>query len=343
MSRLTFRGPALLIVAAAVAVAAPRAAMRVEVLTSVGALPPHLLSAFHTPVKFEQIASGQYFVFDLRNQAVFGVDRDATAAWKLVGVGQEIGRVIDPNAFDAEPNGTFLVADSPGNQTRLQIFGVGGNRIGGFTLPGRASGRLRIGSVTMTGLSLTYTGRSILINQPEAGSLITDYTVNGLAQRSIGRIRPTGHENDRLVHLALNRGIPLANPRGGYYFVFVAGTPLLQKYSAEGELVFERHIEGVETDRLLKTAPTTWVRRTKDSDEIPLVIPHVVAANVDSAGSVWIALASAHTYVYDADGEKTRVVQLKGAGLIAPTSLTFAPNGRLLVTPGCYEFDPRAR
>ena len=71
------------------------------------------------------------------------------------------------------------------------------------------------------------------------------------------------------------------------------------------------------------------------------MIPHVAAAAVDAAGSVWIALAAPFLYVYDADGEKTRVVQLRGAGTIAPNSLTFAPNGRLLVTPGAYEFEPQ--
>jgi hypothetical protein len=46
------------------------------------------------------------------------------------------------------------------------------------------------------------------------------------------------------------------------------------------------------------------------------------------------------TYVYDADGEKTRVVQFYGPGIIAPTSLSFARGGQLLATPGCYVFDP---
>jgi hypothetical protein len=34
-------------------------------------------------------------------------------------------------------------------------------------------------------------------------------------------------------------------------------------------------------------------------------------------------------------------VQFRGAGIIAASSLWFKPDGRLLVTPGCYEFDPR--
>jgi hypothetical protein len=44
--------------------------------------------------------------------------------------------------------------------------------------------------------------------------------------------------------------------------------------------------------------------------------------------------------VYDAHGDKARTVQFMGAGIITPTSLFFTRTGRLLVTPGCYEFDP---
>ena len=66
--------------------------------------------------------------------------------------------------------------------------------------------------------------------------------------------------------------------------------------------------------------------------------PNVRAASVDRNANLWIAMAVPYTYVYDEDGEKTRVVQFRAAGLIAPTSLFFAPSGHLLVAPGCYEF-----
>ena len=51
-----------------------------------------------------------------------------------------------------------------------------------------------------------------------------------------------------------------------------------------------------------------------------------------------IALTSAVTYVYDGAGEKVRTVQFKGASLLTPNSLFFTRDGRVLVTPGCYEF-----
>ena len=42
---------------------------------------------------------------------------------------------------------------------------------------------------------------------------------------------------------------------------------------------------------------------------------------------------------YDRDGEKLRTVQFKAVtGPLQPNSLFFTKDGRLLVTPGCYEF-----
>ena len=53
----------------------------------------------------------------------------------------------------------------------------------------------------------------------------------------------------------------------------------------------------------------------------------------------WIALSLPYVYVFDAAGDKRRVVQLEGAGTISPSSLAFSREGRLIVTPGGYEFD----
>jgi hypothetical protein len=42
--------------------------------------------------------------------------------------------------------------------------------------------------------------------------------------------------------------------------------------------------------------------------------------------------------VYDATGDKVRTVQFRGASELTPNSLFFTKDGRVLVTPGCYEF-----
>ncbi len=322
------------------ALAGVTAASRVEVLRSTRALPAHLAGRFVEPLAFQQAADGTFFVFDRRGHAVYRIDADRQTARKIVEIGVEAGRILEPGAFDLEPGGSFVVADGPQGRERVQIFRPDGVKIGGFTLPGRNAARITIGTLVLNGVgSLDYTGRSILINQPETGALITEYTLSGRAWRTIGRLRNTGHEADRDLHLALNTGLPLADPRGGFYFVFLGGTPLFRRYAQDGRLVYERHIEGRELDEMVQALPSVWPRRrVEPGGELPVVPPVVRAAAVDPDGNLWVALTLPWTYVYDPSGEKTRTVQWYGAGLVSPTSLFFADQRRVLVTPGCYEF-----
>ena len=310
-----------------------------DVLRSAGAVPAHIAGRFREPTGFQQAASGQYFVFDRRAHVVFGLDSERGSAWEIVHIGGEEGRIIDPTAFAVEPNGTFVVADAPNNRERIQIFTPAGFRIGGFLLPGRLKTRVVINNAVLNGIgSLQYTGTSILMSQPDTGALITEYALGGGVSRTFGYLRRTGHEDDHELHLALNSGIPLVDPHGGFYFVFQTGEPVFRKYDAAGRLEFERHIEGREIDQVVSNLPNKWPARKTDAGEVPLVTPTIRTAAVDSAGNLWIAFVVPYTYVYDRDGDKTRTVQFRAAGIITPSSLFFGTSGRLLVTPGLYEF-----
>jgi hypothetical protein len=314
-----------------------------ETLQSIGAAPTHIAGRFRNPIGFQQSDSGQYFVFDRRAHTVFGIDADQASSWEIVQIGAESGRIIDPTAFAVAPNGAFVVADAPNGRERIQIFSPAGFRSGGFLLPGRVKPRIVLEGAVLNGIgSLQFTGTSILMSQPETGALVVEFELNGGVSRTIGTLRPTGHEDDRDVHLALNSGIPLVDPTGGFFFVFQAGEPSFRKYDRGGRLLFERHVEGREIDSVIANLPTAWPKRKTDEGELPLVLPVVRAAAVDRAGNLWISFVVPFTYVYDRDGDKTRTLQFRGAGIIAPHSLFFGKNGRLLVTPGLYEFDPGA-
>jgi hypothetical protein len=313
---------------------------RVEVLKAVHSLAPHVVGLFREPIGFKQTANGEYYVFDRRGHTVYAVNQAGTEATKLVQIGAEDGRVIEPSAFDVAFNGSFTVADAPNGRERVQIFDAGGIRTGGFLLPGRGASRLVLGTLALSGVAtLTFNGKLILMSHPETGWLFTEYTLTGVPIRSIGQLRKTGHEHDRDLHLALNAGIPIADPKGGFYFVFMAGQPVFRKYDASGELVYERIIQGREIDSLVAAIPDRWPRRA--TGELPLVAPTVRTAAVDRSARLWVSFVHPYTYVYDADGEKIRTVQFRGAGIVSPSSLWFASDGRLLITPGCYEFMPR--
>jgi hypothetical protein len=333
-----------LTVAAALLAARSVDALRVDVLRSIGGLPPHIVGTYEEPINFQQASNGTYYVFDRRGHAVYTVDRDRQTSRKAVDIGQEEGRIIQPTGFDIAPDGRFVVADVPRAQQRLQTFGPMGERTGGFFLPGQPAARIILGNLMLNGAgSVQHTGGSLLLSHPESGSLFTEYSLGGYAQRSIGNLRATGFETDRDLHVAMNAGFPLVDPTGGFYYVFITGTPVFRKYDARGAVVYERHIQGQELDAYLAAQPTRWPRRRVQDREIPFVAPVIRAAAVDPTGQLWISLGVPYTYVYDAQGDKTRSVQFQAAGVLSPTSLFFTPGGRLLVTPGCYEFDPASR
>lgn len=318
-------------------------ALRVEVLKAVASLPPHIVGTYEEPVRFQQAATGVYFVFDRRGHTVHTVDPERAGTRKAVEIGHEDGRVIQPTGFDIAPDGRFVVADLPRAQQRIQTFGPTGERLGGFFLPGQPAARIMIGNLMLNGAgSVQHTGERLLISHPESGALFTEYSLAGYALRSIGRLRQTGFEDEADLHIAMNAGLPLVDPTGGFYYVFITGTPVFRKYDQDGTLRFERHIEGVELDAFIDAQPRRWPRRRVQDREVPFVTPALRAAAVDARGRLWISLGVPYTYVYDAQGDKIRTVQFSAAGTISPTSLSFAPNGRLLVTPGCYEFNPGA-
>jgi hypothetical protein len=323
-----------------VCVAAPRA-IAPDVLRSTSAIPPELAGRLREPAGFQRAASGQYFLFDRRGHTVYGVDSTQTSIWQIVQIGAEEGRILDPAAFSVASDGTFVVADAPNRRERVQIFSPVGFRIGGFMLRGRTVPSVRLNGSYLGGIgSLQYTGRSILMSQPDTGALVSEYTLAGAVNRLIGTLRRTGHEDDPDLHVALNTGTAIPLPDGGFYFVFQTGEPMFRRYDKSGRMLFERRIQGREVDEVVDRLPTTWPRRKVDDDELPFVSPTIRAAAADSAGRLWVSLVTPYTLVFDADGDKIRTVQLRGAGLVSPDSLFFDARGALLVTPGLLQFAP---
>lgn len=293
----------MLLITASVAAIAP------ELVRSASAVPPHVAAQFKDPWAFQPSTSGHCFV-------------SLKASMRSAFPGASATTKVPPAATENAVGWMIRATAGP-------ICTIGHE-------PARGRGS-RSDHLVLNGIgSLQYTGASILISQPETGGLITEYSISGHTSRTFGDLRATGHEDDRDLHLALNSGIPLVDPRGGFYFVFQAGIPVFRKFDATGRLLFERRMQGLEIDQMVAMLPATWPRR---DDELPVVMPTVRTAAVDSNGNLWVSYAVPYTYVYDSDGDKVRTVQFYGAGIVSPASLFFGPKGRLLVTPGLYEFE----
>ncbi len=208
-----------------------------ETLKPVAALPAHIAGSFQDLTTCQQAPDGEYFIFDRRSHAVYTVPPGHDAARKLLEIGAEPGRLLDPTAFRLAPDGTFAVADAPGGTPRIQIFATSGASLGGFFLKGRSVPRITLKNLVLSGVAaIEYTGSSLFLSQPELGALVVEYGADGRALRTFGELRATGHEADRDVHLALNSGIVISHPAGGVYFVFLSGVPQFRRYDAAGRL-----------------------------------------------------------------------------------------------------------
>lgn len=313
----------------------------VDVLSPIGGLPPQIVGQMREPAAFMETADGRYLVYDRRAQTVFSIDAKKTTLKKIVPIGPSDGEILRPLAFAAGPERNFVILDNPKDYERVQMFYDTGTALSvfrRFPAPGDSM-RLNVDAMMSSGFgAIAMMGRDLLTQIPDGAALMSVMTMTGQVTKRFGQLRPTGHERDVELHRALNAGLPLAAPDGSIYFVFTAGVPMFRKYSAAGDLIYERHIEGPELDTTLQSLPTEWPKRTVNSREFPNVQGTVLTAAVDPQGQLWISLAVPFTYVYGADGNKTRTVQFRGAGIMTPTSLSFARGNRVLITPGCYEY-----
>ena len=329
--------PVLKGLAAAVLVSTAAAAQAlggIQLLRSAGSFPPHVAGAFgeERGVLVEQAPDGSYVVLDRATHSVHAVTADRRSVRRIVDIGHEDGAVFMPTGLDVGPDGSFAVLDRPAMgepRARVQVFDASGRRRWGFSPAVELVSRIPApggGSVNppLGAGSIRYTGTSVLLSHPQSGRLMTEYSPAGKVLRAIGALRKTGAESDRASHIELNVGLPLIDPAGGYYYVFITGEPRFRKYDEKGSLLLDRVVSA---------------REIAGPADKPAPVAAIRTAAVSPDGHLWLALATPLVYVYDDRGINTRVLQLRGAGPIRPTSLSFANDGRLLATPGFYEFD----
>ena len=103
------------------------AALRVEVLRSVGGLPPHIVGTFESRSIFSRTRAA-------RTSCSIAEDTRSTPwmpgrrAHEDHRDRREDGRIIQPTGFDISRDGRFVVADVPRPQQRVQTFDAAGTR-----------------------------------------------------------------------------------------------------------------------------------------------------------------------------------------------------------------------
>ena len=199
-------------------------------------------------------------------------------------------------------DGSFAVADAPGGRERVQVFGAGGHPHRRVHAARPTAARVGLGTLALSGVGTSFTGRSLVLSEPDTGWLLTEYTTAGDAVRSDGRApadrtggRPRGPPRAEC-------GASVPEPSGGFFFVFLAGPPAFRKYSASGSLLFERAIQGRELDPCWRPCRSGG-RGVLGDREVPLVPPAVRTAAVDPDG-LWVSFVLPYTYVYDPEARR---------------------------------------
>ena len=194
----------------------------------------------------------------------------------------------------------------------------------------------------MSGIaSIQFTEPTLLISQPErrhalhrilivricvphVRAVARHRTRTGSRRPPGAERRPAARRSDRRLFLRVSRR-----------------PPDVPEMRSRRPLVYERHIEGPEIDRYLAAQPTRWPTRRVDDRELPRSRPPCVRLPWMRVGLSDFADGTLHPMCTTLRVTSAEVIQFSAAGVISPTSLFFTKDGRLLVTPGCYEFDPR--
>lgn len=275
----------------------------------------------------------KYFVSDNKANRVLIFDQEQELERTIGSIGSGEGELLRPNEIAVTVNGSLYVRDF-GND-RIQVF------------DSRGATRAQIPVYDYVGLAATKqpTKRpTVIVGQPGSGSLVTVYDLQGRVVRRFGALRTakdlygTRYEergDDDL--LLLNRVHLVTDTSGSIYATFLFA-PLVQKYSAEGELVWETTLVGPLVDQLADLfirdegrRGHKFVRTVQDGRAANYV---TLGSAVDPiSGKIYVLLPSRTMLVLGRDGQQQGAFRLvahpREEDSILPSDMGYADNGEI--------------
>jgi len=283
----------------------------------------------HVPLSAYDVATyqGKYYLTDFGGNRLLVIKNNMEVERNFARIGSGPGRVFHPGYLDIGQDGTIFVED--GGNERIVKFNQMGNYLGAFTIPD--SQGFAVGAQN-----------EIYVGRPEENQLITVYSSEGKKLRSFGQLKEfpeiygeASAEEDAPYKIAYNR-VRLATDKDGNLYVSFMLTPLIQKYSPDGKLLFERRLESPEIDRLMETIHQTRYISTKSDGVDARIIaldPVIDPAN----GNIMVPLVDGSIYVADREGNKLSLLRPKlidrGNGTFHPFIAGLGANGELMATP----------
>jgi len=261
--------------------------------------------------------NGLYYVSDRTRNSIVVVNERFEIQRLIGGIGSAPGRLFRPGYIDVSRDGLIYVQD--GGNDRIQCFAIDGTYLGGFA------------TNPYMGMAAGLNGE-VYLGQPENGALVSVYSRDGKRLRSFGKLKTysellgqKSQDLDEQYVRAANR-VRLFVDRDGSTLVSFMLVPLLQKYSADGKLVFESRLDGPEIDALRKTPGLL----TMSLDGFAETIFALEAIALPS-GEINVVLTDGSIYVADQSGRRQRVIQPQAGNKFTPEMTGITPAGALLV------------
>jgi hypothetical protein len=312
----------------------PRASAQVVATRSQGVLPDKNGPAYERmfydlPLTAYDVAvhQGRYVLTDFEGNRIFIVKDNMEVEREFGRVGSGPGRLLNPGYIDVARDGTIYVHDG------------GNERIVKFTFNGDYLGDFQVG--IYEGMAVG-TENEVYLGQPEEQHLVTVYSSSGKKLRSFGQLKKFSEINgaefadkDDLYRTALNQ-VRLSTDKDGNLYVSFMLIPLIQKYSPQGKLLFERKLEAPEIDRLMENIQKRkYITANRDGADGRIIALDPV---IDPAtGNILVPLIDGSIYMADREGNKLALLRpqwpKQPGQTFYPYVAGLGAKGELMLTP----------
>ena len=224
----------------------------------------------------------------------------------------------DPDRLTSPPDGIIYIQD--GGNERIQSFSIDGTYLAAFTTEqymGFAAGTMG----------------EIYLGQPEKGALISVHSREGKLLRSFGKLKlysdlhgeEFNDQNEKFSN-GINR-VKLSVDKDGNILVSFMLIPLIQKYTRDGQLVFEHRLEGHEIETLTQSPGGRLTMSIDGFAEEIIALEAIPQPN----GEIGVVLIDRSIYVADQRGKRLRVIRPYAETNFTPEMTGITPAGELVV------------
>ena len=194
---------------------------------------PEWLPRDVTAVTTLKRTSEGYLLADTGNNRIVSISEDGRPLASVGSIGQRVGEFFEIKDMTVGANGYVYVLDAGGR--RLQIFNE----------QRAAISQIRF-QHAVTGICVDPKGR-IEVGDPLGGSLVAVYDRVGHLLRRFGSLKTPfelyGGQSSLEKRTSFNR-VRLACDLSGNTYVAFVGAPVIQKYDADGQLLFDKRLSG---------------------------------------------------------------------------------------------------